>query len=109
MPIMKAFLFFLLYASTYGGTTFVQGCKKSNAGMTPTPADTIPISQQKKYLALGDSYTIGQGVNIQDRFPHIVVKMLWDEGVKIEDPRYIATTGWTTANLMTAINSQVFG
>jgi lysophospholipase L1-like esterase len=57
----------------------------------------------KKYLALGDSYTIGQGVLESERFPAQIVSLL---PARIRKPEYIAVTGWTTANLINAINDQ---
>ena len=58
------------------------------------------------YLALGDSYTIGQSVSESERFPAQAVTMLKQQGIKIANPIYIAQTGWTTANLQQAITNQ---
>jgi lysophospholipase L1-like esterase len=55
------------------------------------------------YLALGDSYTIGEGVRESESFPWLTTELLRKEGVSIEDPEIIAVTGWTTADLMKAI------
>lgn len=66
----------------------------------PAPADSL------HYLALGDSYTIGQNVAIQERFPHLTVELLRMQNIPMAEPRYIATTGWTTANLLTAITTE---
>jgi lysophospholipase L1-like esterase len=60
----------------------------------------------KKYLALGDSYTIGQSVALQERFPHQTAAWLRLKGIQMNEPDYIATTGWTTANLLSAIAAQ---
>jgi lysophospholipase L1-like esterase len=66
--------------------------------------DTIPpAAVGKTYLALGDSYTIGQSVPPSERFPVQAVALLRDGGFKMEEPHIIATTGWTTANLLEAI------
>ncbi len=59
----------------------------------------------KTYLALGDSYTIGQSVSEAERFPNQTVQLLRSQGIKINDPKIIATTGWTTKNLIDAINA----
>jgi lysophospholipase L1-like esterase len=57
-----------------------------------------------KYLALGDSYTIGEQVNLKENFPHQLVKVLSEEYDKsIHDPTIIATTGWTTGELLKGI------
>ena len=58
-----------------------------------------------KYLALGDSYTIGEGVAEDGRWPVVLARALRAEGVALEDPRIIATTGWTTDELTAAIDA----
>lgn len=58
---------------------------------------------ERSYLALGDSYTIGVSVSDSDRWPVQLAKALREEGVKIERPKIIAQTGWTTEELDSAI------
>lgn len=58
-----------------------------------------------KYLALGDSYTIGEGVPADARWPALLAHALRDDGVVIDDPRIIATTGWTTDELSAAMDA----
>ncbi len=60
----------------------------------------------KTWLALGDSYTIGQSVTEADRFPAQTANLLKQNGIKIGTPDYIATTGWTTDALSNAIEAQ---
>jgi len=55
------------------------------------------------YLALGDSYTIGESVPAAENFPHQTVALLWKEGLQVADPLIIATTGWTTDELAESI------
>ena len=52
------------------------------------------------FLALGDSYTIGESVSPADRFPNQLARLL-----KIQDPVIIARTGWTTDELDRAIDA----
>jgi lysophospholipase L1-like esterase len=59
----------------------------------------------KTYLALGDSYTIGESVPEQERFPFQTVQILKDKNFNIDAPGIIAKTGWTTADLLDALNS----
>lgn len=90
----------------------------SETAVTPepvTPPTTVPnpeiptgpIAKSINYLALGDSYTIGQSVCETCRFPEQLktsLKMSYtdtDFSLKV-----IATTGWTTTNLISAINQQ---
>jgi lysophospholipase L1-like esterase len=56
------------------------------------------------YLALGDSYTIGEGVEENGRWPLQLVQALRDEGIGLANPRIIAQTGWTTDELDAAID-----
>ncbi len=57
-----------------------------------------------RYLALGDSYTIGEGIAEDGRWPIQLALTLRDEGIALDDPVIIATTGWTTDELSTAID-----
>ncbi|HEY8689653.1 MAG TPA: SGNH/GDSL hydrolase family protein, partial [Chitinophagaceae bacterium] len=50
-------------------------------------------------------YTIGQSVTEPERFPKQTVSLLRSQGIKINDPKIIATTGWTTKNLIDALNA----
>jgi lysophospholipase L1-like esterase len=56
------------------------------------------------YLALGDSYTIGEGVAVTGRWPAQLAQALRGEGIALADPRIIATTGWTTDELTWGID-----
>lgn len=56
-----------------------------------------------KYLALGDSYTIGEGVLESERYPMILADLLAKENISVEKPKIIATTGWTTDELQKGI------
>ena len=57
------------------------------------------------YLALGDSYTIGEGVAVEDRWPVRLAASLRTQGVAVAEPRILATTGWTTDELSTAMDA----
>ena len=58
------------------------------------------------YLALGDSYTIGEGVEVADRWPMQLAARLRDAGIAIADPRILARTGWTTDELAAAMDAE---
>lgn len=75
------------------------GCsKKSTPSVSPlNSVDTLT------YLALGDSYTIGESVSEDERFPVQLSNGLTAAGIKIKIPRIIARTGWTTDELKKAI------
>ena len=51
------------------------------------------------YLALGDSYTIGESVDAGDRYPVQALHQIFPDG----QPEIIATTGWTTGDLLAAL------
>jgi lysophospholipase L1-like esterase len=60
------------------------------------------------YLALGDSYTIGEAVLLPKNFPYQAVQLLRNKGINIAAPEIIAKTGWTSAELLAAINQHKF-
>lgn len=57
------------------------------------------------FLALGDSYTIGESVEEDQRWPVQLAKKMTENGVSVREPRIIATTGWRTDQLKDAIES----
>jgi acyl-CoA thioesterase I len=59
------------------------------------------------FLALGDSYTIGESVDKLDRWPMQLRKHLQEKGVEVQEPLIIATTGWTTGELKRGISENV--
>jgi lysophospholipase L1-like esterase len=59
--------------------------------------------KQHTYLALGDSYTIGEKLDPSDNFPNQVTSMLKNTGHDFGKPEIIAETGWTTDELEQAI------
>ncbi len=60
----------------------------------------------KKFLALGDSYTIGEGVQPAQTWPFLLSQQLRNSGIEIADPEIIATTGWRTDELKSAITAK---
>ena len=64
-----------------------------------------PVATPLTYLALGDSYTIGESVPEAGRWPMQLAAALRESGVAIADPRIIATTGWTTDELSAAMDA----
>ena len=58
-----------------------------------------------RYLALGDSYTIGEGVAPEARWTHSLADALRAEDIALDEPLTIAATGWTTDELAAAIDA----
>ena len=67
---------------------------------------TLPKNEPLKFLALGDSYTIGESVAEDQRWPVQLMKVLTEKGYKCHTPRIIATTGWRTDDLKIAIDAR---
>lgn len=74
---------------------------------TTIPYIDVNLPRQLNYLALGDSYTIGQSVCETCRFPEQLRKRLGDLNPNnTYTSKIIATTGWTSTNLISAINNE---
>ncbi|GIX38340.1 MAG: lysophospholipase [Silanimonas sp.] len=72
------------------------------AGATAGISSAAP---EPRFLALGDSYTIGEGVTPEGRWPLQLAARLRERGIAIGEPRIIATTGWTTDELQAGIDA----
>ncbi len=57
-----------------------------------------------RYLALGDSYTIGEALNVEDSWPMQWAHALRANGIDVADPGIIAKTGWATDELSDALD-----
>lgn len=56
-----------------------------------------------RFLALGDSYTIGEGVAARECWPNLLAAMLRERGHDVADPQIVARTAWTTDELHDAM------
>jgi len=61
------------------------------------------LAQMLRFLALGDSYTIGEGVSAAERWPAQLAGLLRNRGIEMAEPEVVATTGWTTDELAESI------
>jgi lysophospholipase L1-like esterase len=66
---------------------------------SPMATDTI---RKEYWLALGDSYTIGESVRSDERYPDQTAQQLAAAGIDLE-PEILARTGWTTDDLQGAL------
>ena len=70
-----------------------------------TAGDATTAGTGTGFLALGDSYTIGEAIDPGARWVAVLAHALRDDGIAIDPPRLIATTGWTSAELDAAIDA----
>jgi lysophospholipase L1-like esterase len=94
--IQIAFIFFAV----------IPGCAKKatpSAIASNTTMITKTMNDSLTYLALGDSYTIGEAVPQNQSFPYQLVSSLKSNSFLVQPPEIIATTGWTADNLINAI------
>jgi acyl-CoA thioesterase-1 len=111
--IIVAF-FLLLFIVACSTENPISGTNPATIATNPTTANnptplTVPQTQNQtfSYLALGDSYTIGQSVCETCRFPEQLKKNLSNLNPNNAYPlKLIAQTGWTTTNLISAIDLQ---
>lgn len=105
---MRSFQFYFLFIFSL----FLFNCSSDDSDNTIDDRDSTnnpedSAANQFKYLALGDSYTIGQGVCSSCRFPEQLKDSIM---IRVDDSSVdldiIAQTGWTTTNLNEMINSQ---
>ena len=64
------------------------------------------INKVLNYLALGDSYTIGESVDSSQRWPVQLVERLREDSLEVNDAEIIARTGWTTGELISGIEAE---
>ena len=68
-------------------------------------ADELATDGGLRWLALGDSYTVGEGVDAPDRWPSQAADRLRADGLALAPPEIVARTGWTTDELAAGIDA----
>jgi len=76
---------------------------------SPDSEDRAVAPDTTSYLALGDSYTIGESVDSSLRWPVQLAELLTAEGIPTESPLIVARTGWTTDELASGIEAAGIG
>lgn len=64
--------------------------------------------EPRRFLALGDSYTIGEGVAADECWPAQLARRLRARGIAIDEPEIIAQTGWSADELIAAMDAAQF-
>lgn len=107
---IKKIFSFLIFGGTF---LLIISCTKeketyqssSNNLTSDSIINNNPLDTVNNYLALGDSYTVGQYVQKGKSFPSQLVQMLRIKNVSVNDPEIIAVTGWTTQDLLNALQA----
>ena len=99
--IIGALLFALFKGCANQAEDTMQVAPAPIAGLDTARTEGLFIpGNPRRFLALGDSYTIGSGVPEQDRWPVQLAARLRDAGVPMSTPQIIAGTGWTSTQLI---------
>jgi lysophospholipase L1-like esterase len=101
MRIFPALLTIMLFVSC--GKNEISHEQSSPAANESGATAAAPV--QRTYLALGDSYTIGESVTQAQSFPYLLVSKLNSRGKNFAPPKVIARTGWTTKDLQQAMTA----
>lgn len=96
-------LAFLCLIGCGGGDEGERANSPPAATADPPPA-RVPQGGTLRFLALGDSYTKGEGVTAGERWPVQLAAKLRDAGLDVADPLIIAETGWRTDDLNAGID-----
>ena len=67
-------------------------------------SESLAQSNNFSFLALGDSYTIGESVSENQRWPNQMINIALNEDFLFEQPIIIAKTGWRTEQLIDTLN-----
>jgi lysophospholipase L1-like esterase len=104
----------LLQVLLFAIAAFTGCAKKADTGKAFVPVTikndttTTAMTDTLHYLALGDSYTIGEAVSQDQSYPYQLIDLLNFYKLNVQNPDIIAITGWTTDNLIDAISKSSF-
>jgi lysophospholipase L1-like esterase len=109
--VLQPFLFCLMMSCSKQSALGLTGNTDTTMINDSTITDTTTTDPSVNggnytWLALGDSYTIGESVNEDERFPAQTISLLKHDSLFFTTLQYIAVTGWTTQNLLNGIAVQ---
>jgi lysophospholipase L1-like esterase len=105
--LAAGFLLILLGCNSPENESVIDEPPQEEVSIDTTTKAEAPM--EYTYLALGDSYTIGESVPEEQRWPVQLAAMARNDGNNLLDPVIIATTGWTTAELQSGIEAAQLG
>lgn len=101
----QGLLVFLLFIFVLFGCSSDDDMPADNSAVDDPVVIDEPEGEAIKYLALGDSYTIGQGVEESERWPVQLAEKLEQNDITVENLDIIAQTGWKTSDLINAVET----
>ncbi|MCG2459814.1 SGNH/GDSL hydrolase family protein [Flavobacteriaceae bacterium F89] len=106
VPLVLIALFLLACSANFDPPNTHQPNFSNNPKQRDNPENQTGTDQRDsiRYLALGDSYTVGTSVAAKENFPSQLATALFNKGHVTIDSKIIAHNGWTTANLLNAID-----
>ena len=96
----------LLFVSCSGEESLIKESDLQQAAPILNDDSDINNGPSYSYLALGDSYTVGTGIAQESAFPYQLKEDLQKKNINISEVTIIAQNGWTTSQLLNAIENQ---
>jgi len=83
---------------------FISNNQEALIDISDNTNQSLTESNNLSFLALGDSYTIGESVSQDQRWPNQMVDIALNQDVFFDQPNIIAKTGWRTEQLIDTLN-----